>query len=139
MATKMPGAIKDDCRLAALARLPEWQRRLGRRRAPVIEGADRSSAAPGCTGLSVPTMGPARRRLQGRRGPADSGRIPDHRAGFQKCGAPEGRKGGLTEHLIPADAEGVREFAAAVVSIWPEFEWRRLLKGEVANLRDFIN
>src|SRR6516162_6356386 len=52
----------------------------------------------------------------------------------------EGRaKGRLTEHLIPTDAEGVREFAAAVVSIWPEFEWRRLLKGEVANLRDFKN
>ena len=46
-------------------------------------------------------------------------------------------KGGLTEHLIPADAEGVRGFAAAVVSIWPEFEWRRLVKGEVENLRDF--
>jgi hypothetical protein len=48
-------------------------------------------------------------------------------------------KGRLVEHLIPADAEGVREFAAAVLSIWPEFEWRRLLKGEVENLRDFKN
>jgi hypothetical protein len=48
-------------------------------------------------------------------------------------------KGRLTEHLIPADAEGVRDFAAAVVSIWPAFEWRRLLKGEVENLRDFKN
>ena len=43
----------------------------------------------------------------------------------------------LAEHLIPADAEGVRDFVAAVVSIWPEFEWRRLVKGEVENLRDF--
>lgn len=48
-------------------------------------------------------------------------------------------KGGLTEQLIPADAEGVRDFAAAVSSIWPEFEWRRLVKGEVENLRDFKN
>jgi hypothetical protein len=45
-------------------------------------------------------------------------------------------KGGLTEHLIPADAAGVHDFVAAVVSIWREFEWRRLLKGEVENLRD---
>jgi hypothetical protein len=41
--------------------------------------------------------------------------------------------------VIPADAPGVHEFAAAVMSIWPAFEWRRLVKGEVENLRDFKN
>jgi hypothetical protein len=48
-------------------------------------------------------------------------------------------KGGLTEHLIPTDAAGIQNFVAAVVSIWPEFQWRRLVKGEVENLRDFKN
>src|SRR5712691_1439127 len=39
---------------------------------------------------------------------------------FKNAGRAKGR---LTENLIPADAEGVRDFAAAVASIWPEFEW----------------
>jgi hypothetical protein len=45
-------------------------------------------------------------------------------------------KGKMPEHLIPANAEGIADFVAAVASIWPEFEWRRLLKGEIENLRD---
>jgi hypothetical protein len=44
-------------------------------------------------------------------------------------------KGALIEHLIPADAAGVAEFVTAVVSIWPEFEWWRLVDGEIENLR----
>ena len=46
-------------------------------------------------------------------------------------------KGDIPEHVIPADAPGISEFIAAVEKIWPEFEWRRLVKGEVENLRDF--
>ena len=45
-------------------------------------------------------------------------------------------KGALPEHLIPVEAEGIEDFVATVVSIWPEFEWRRLVKGETENLRD---
>jgi hypothetical protein len=55
---------------------------------------------------------------------------------FKNAGRAKGR---LTERLIPADAEGIGNFVAAVVSIWPAFEWRRLVKGEVENLRDFKN
>ena len=54
---------------------------------------------------------------------------------FKNAGRAKGR---LTAHLMPPDAD-IRDFAAAVVSIWPEFEWRRLFKGEVENLRDFKN
>src|SRR5215469_18836191 len=36
-------------------------------------------------------------------------------------------KGELREHLIPADAAGVADFIAAVLAIWPGFEWRRLV------------
>jgi hypothetical protein len=32
------------------------------------------------------------------------------------------------ENTIPADNPGVRDFVRAVLSIWPEFEWFRLLK-----------
>ena len=52
---------------------------------------------------------------------------------FKNAGRAKGR---LPEHLIPADAAGIRDFVIAVTSIWPEFEWRRLVKGEVENLRD---
>ena len=45
-------------------------------------------------------------------------------------------KGKLPEHVIPADAEGVADFVTVIASIWPEFEWRRLVKGEIENLRD---
>jgi hypothetical protein len=55
---------------------------------------------------------------------------------FKNAGRTKAR---LTEHLIPADAEGVLDFAAAVASIWPQFEWRLLVKGEIENLRDFNN
>ena len=37
----------------------------------------------------------------------------------------------LIEHLIPADAEGIGNFVGAVISIWPQFEWRRLVEGEI--------
>jgi hypothetical protein len=43
----------------------------------------------------------------------------------------------LIEHVIPADAQGVGDFVEAVTAIWPEFEWGRLVKGEIENLRDF--
>jgi len=43
----------------------------------------------------------------------------------------------LPENLIPGDAEGVRDFIVAVASIWPEFEWWRLVNDKVENLRDF--
>jgi hypothetical protein len=37
-------------------------------------------------------------------------------------------KGGPTpEHAIPADASGIPEFIDAVSSIWPSFEWCRLV------------
>jgi hypothetical protein len=39
----------------------------------------------------------------------------------------------LPEHVIPADAPGVREFILAVCMTWPEFEWRRLLRGAGAD------
>src|SRR5436190_6258005 len=39
-------------------------------------------------------------------------------------------KGKLPEQLIPANAEGIAEFIDAVIAIWPEFDWRRLVKGE---------
>jgi hypothetical protein len=46
-------------------------------------------------------------------------------------------KGGLPEHVIPADAEGVRGFLRAVCIIWPEFEWWRLVQERRAdNLRE---
>jgi hypothetical protein len=44
-------------------------------------------------------------------------------------------KGTLIEHAIPADATGVGDFVTTVVSIWPEFEWRQLVSGEIENLR----
>lgn len=31
------------------------------------------------------------------------------------------------EHVIPADAPGIRDFVRAVLSIWPEFGWERLV------------
>jgi hypothetical protein len=47
-------------------------------------------------------------------------------------------KGGVPERpLIPAAAEGVVEFVGAVLSIWPGFEWRRLIQGDIGpNLRE---
>jgi hypothetical protein len=33
----------------------------------------------------------------------------------------------LPEHTIQADAPGVRELVDALLSIWPEFEWERLV------------
>jgi hypothetical protein len=42
-------------------------------------------------------------------------------------------KGALPEQAIPADAPGVREFVRAVLTIWPEFEWRRLVRGAGAD------
>ena len=33
----------------------------------------------------------------------------------------------LPEHTIPADASGVRELTCALLLIWPEFEWERLV------------
>jgi hypothetical protein len=36
-------------------------------------------------------------------------------------------KSPLPEHTIPADAPGVRELVGALLSIWPEFEWERLV------------
>ena len=52
---------------------------------------------------------------------------------FKNAGRAKSR---LIEHLIPADAEGIGYFVVAVMSIWPEFEWRRLVKGKIENLRD---
>jgi hypothetical protein len=39
----------------------------------------------------------------------------------------------LPEHAIRADAPGVREFVRAVCTIWPEFEWWRLVHGAGAD------
>jgi hypothetical protein len=36
-------------------------------------------------------------------------------------------KSPLPEHTIPADAPGVAELVRALLSIWPEFEWQRLV------------
>jgi hypothetical protein len=36
-------------------------------------------------------------------------------------------KSPLPEHTIPADAPGVRELVGALLSIWPVFEWERLV------------
>jgi hypothetical protein len=36
-------------------------------------------------------------------------------------------KSPLPEHAIPADAPGIRELVRALLSIWPEFEWKRLV------------
>jgi hypothetical protein len=36
-------------------------------------------------------------------------------------------KSPLPEHTIPADAPGIRELVGALLSIWPEFEWERLV------------
>jgi hypothetical protein len=33
----------------------------------------------------------------------------------------------LPEHAIPADAPGIRELVCALLLIWPEFEWERLV------------
>jgi hypothetical protein len=38
-------------------------------------------------------------------------------------------KNPLPEHAIPADALGIRELVAALLSIWPEFEWQNLVAG----------
>jgi hypothetical protein len=35
----------------------------------------------------------------------------------------------LPEHAIPVDAVGVRELVHALLSIWPELEWERLVLG----------
>jgi hypothetical protein len=38
-------------------------------------------------------------------------------------------KSQLPTHAIPADAPGIREMISALLSIWPEFEWQRLVAG----------
>jgi hypothetical protein len=43
-------------------------------------------------------------------------------------------KGPIPEHAIPAEASGIAEFVAAVVAIWPAFEWQKMVSGEVENL-----
>jgi hypothetical protein len=43
-------------------------------------------------------------------------------------------KGGVPEQIIPADADGVRDFIRAVCTIWPGFEWRRLVQGDMARI-----
>jgi hypothetical protein len=46
-------------------------------------------------------------------------------------------KSGLPDHVIPTDPEGIHEFIRAVCTIWPEFEWRRLVQEVGAdNLRE---
>lgn len=37
------------------------------------------------------------------------------------------------DHTIPADGPGVREFVHAVLTIWPEFNWQRLVNGAGAD------
>jgi hypothetical protein len=39
----------------------------------------------------------------------------------------------LPEHAIPADAPGIRELVRALLSIWPEFEWQKLVGGARAD------
>jgi hypothetical protein len=36
-------------------------------------------------------------------------------------------KSPLPEHAIPADAPGIRELIGTLLSVWPEFEWKRLV------------
>ena len=36
-------------------------------------------------------------------------------------------KSAIPEHVIPADAPGVRELVGALLSIWQEFDWERLV------------
>jgi hypothetical protein len=36
-------------------------------------------------------------------------------------------KSPLPEHTIPADAPGIPELVGTLLSIWPEFEWKRLV------------
>src|SRR5215472_16615792 len=57
---------------------------------------------------------------------------PSQEQDFKNAGRAKGR---LPENLIPGDAEGVRDFIVAVASIWPEFEWWRLVNHKVENLR----
>ena len=38
-------------------------------------------------------------------------------------------KGGVPENVFAADAAGLREFLEAAVSIWPGFEWWRMVQG----------
>jgi hypothetical protein len=42
-------------------------------------------------------------------------------------------KGGVPEQIIPADADGVQDFIRAVCTIWPGFEWWRLVQGADAD------
>jgi hypothetical protein len=42
----------------------------------------------------------------------------------------------LPEDTIPADAAGVAEFIRALLSIWPEFEWTRLVGGVSAAMSE---
>jgi hypothetical protein len=34
----------------------------------------------------------------------------------------------VPEHAIPADAPGIRELIVTLLTIWPEFDWRRLVR-----------
>ena len=79
-------------------------------------------------------MGAGWRQLQESADRLTEAGYPTKEQDFKNAGRAKGR---LPEHLIPADAAGIRDFVIAVTSIWPEFEWRRLVKGEVENLRDF--
>jgi hypothetical protein len=41
---------------------------------------------------------------------------------------------GLPEHAIPASDRGVIALIHAILTIWPEFEWRRMVDGTCADL-----
>jgi hypothetical protein len=42
----------------------------------------------------------------------------------------------LPERVIPEDVPGLRDLLRAILSIWPEFEWQRMLDGTCAELEE---
>jgi hypothetical protein len=133
MATKKPGA--------QLKTIADWRRWLDYR-----DGSDASGAGVHRTSKGVVDQA---RRLVVRAYRYKQWGLPggDYRAAaarLTQAGYPTteqdfknaGRaKGSLTEQLIPADAPGIAEFVKTVSSIWLAFDWQRLVKGEIENLR----
>ena len=124
MATQAPWATQDHGRLGALGAVPSGYQRVPARHT-AIQGWGGWAGAPDFpAGVHQSSLGSAGSRVQDGCGLPHGGWLPTKEQDFKNTLRD---KSAIPEHVIPADAPGVRELVDALLSIWPEFEWERLV------------
>jgi len=114
MATQAPWATQDYGRLGALGPVPG-----GHQCVPA-----RHTAIQGWGGRTSPSHLPAGAEYKRAADFLTAAGYPTKEQDFKNTWRDESA---IPEHVIPADAPGVRELVDALLSIWPEFEWERLV------------